>query len=127
MFTGPRRRFRSTDSAPAVGVSAAHLSALISADKPADVITVYEYLQNLGKAEECGRLAYPNSLAQYVPSASNIRRYAEITSLALTSLRSSERFLAPGGEAIRLLFVRPVLCHPASFRFAVAREAFAFG
>jgi replicative DNA helicase len=31
-----------------------------------------------GKAEEIGGLAYLNSLAQYVPSAANIRRYAEI-------------------------------------------------
>jgi len=52
--------------------------ALINASKPADVITVFEHLQNQGKAEECGGLAYLNSLAQYVPSASNIRRYAEI-------------------------------------------------
>ena len=35
-------------------------------------------MQNQGKAEEVGGLAYLNSLAQYVPSASNIRRYAEI-------------------------------------------------
>ncbi len=52
--------------------------ALINASKPADIITVFEHLQNQGKAEECGGLAYLNSLAQYVPSASNIRRYAEI-------------------------------------------------
>jgi len=32
----------------------------------------------LGKAEEIGGLGYLNALAQYVPSASNIRRYAEI-------------------------------------------------
>jgi replicative DNA helicase len=42
------------------------------------VITVYEHLQNQGKSEGMGGLAYLNSLAQYVPSASNIRRYAEI-------------------------------------------------
>ncbi len=54
------------------------VGTLINATKPADVITVYEQLQNLGKAEEVGGLAYLNSLAQYVPSASNIRRYAEI-------------------------------------------------
>ncbi len=52
--------------------------ALINASKPADVITVFEHLQNQGKADEAGGLAYLNSLAQYVPSASNIRRYAEI-------------------------------------------------
>jgi len=54
------------------------LGALINATKPADVITVYEQLQALGKAGEVGGLAYLNSLAQYVPSAGNIRRYAEI-------------------------------------------------
>ncbi len=56
----------------------ASIGGLINATKPADVITVYEQLQGLGKAEEVGGLAYLNSLAQYVPSASNIRRYAEI-------------------------------------------------
>src|SRR5665811_1893243 len=54
------------------------MSALINANKPADVITVFEQLQGQGKAEEIGGLAYLNSLAQYVPSAGNIRRYAEI-------------------------------------------------
>jgi replicative DNA helicase len=52
--------------------------ALINVTKPADVITVFEHLKNQGKAEEIGGLSYLNSLAQYVPSASNIRRYAEI-------------------------------------------------
>jgi replicative DNA helicase len=56
----------------------AAIGALINASKPADVITVNEYLQNQGKADEMGGLGYLNSLAQYVPSASNIRRYAEI-------------------------------------------------
>lgn len=54
------------------------IGALVNASKPADVITVFEQLQNQGKAEEIGGLAYLNSLAQYVPSAGNIRRYAEI-------------------------------------------------
>ena len=54
------------------------MSAIINASKPADVITVFEQLQSLGKADEVGGLTYLNSLAQYVPSASNIRRYAEI-------------------------------------------------
>ena len=56
----------------------AAIGALINASRPADVITVYEHLQSLGKAEEIGGLGYLNALAQYVPSASNIRRYAEI-------------------------------------------------
>ena len=54
------------------------IGGLINGNKPADVITVYEQLQGLGKAEEIGGLPYLNSLAQYVPSAANIRRYAEI-------------------------------------------------
>ncbi len=54
------------------------IGALINGSKPADVITVFEHLQNQGKAEETGGLTYLNSLAQYVPSAGNIRRYAEI-------------------------------------------------
>ena len=54
------------------------IATLINGSKPADVITVFEQLQNQGKAEGMGGLGYLNSLAQYVPSASNIRRYAEI-------------------------------------------------
>src|SRR5690606_13665848 len=54
------------------------MATLINGSKPADVVTVFEHLQNLGKAEEAGGLAYLNSLAQYVPSAANIRRYGEI-------------------------------------------------
>ncbi|RDI16975.1 replicative DNA helicase [Pseudacidovorax intermedius] len=56
----------------------AAVGQLINGNKPADVITVHEHLQNLGQSEETGGLAYLNSLAQFVPSASNIRRYAEI-------------------------------------------------
>jgi replicative DNA helicase len=54
------------------------IGALVNTNKPADVITVFEHMQSQGKADEIGGLAYLNSLAQYVPSASNIRRYAEI-------------------------------------------------
>ena len=54
------------------------IGTMVNGSKPADVITVYEHLQNQGKSEGMGGLAYLNSLAQYVPSASNIRRYAEI-------------------------------------------------
>jgi replicative DNA helicase len=56
----------------------AAIGALVQATKPADVITVFEQLQSLGKAEECGGVAYLNALAQSVPSAANLRRYAEI-------------------------------------------------
>ena len=56
----------------------AAIGALINASRPADVITVFERLQSLGKADECGGLTYLNALAQSVPSAANLRRYAEI-------------------------------------------------
>ena len=56
----------------------AAIGKLVAESKPADVITVHEELQRQGKSDEVGGLAYLNSLAQYVPSASNIRRYAEI-------------------------------------------------
>ncbi|MCU0775114.1 MAG: replicative DNA helicase [Ideonella sp.] len=51
---------------------------LVNATKPADVITVFEQLQSLGKAEDCGGIVYLNALANSVPSAANLRRYAEI-------------------------------------------------
>ncbi|MBS0405905.1 MAG: replicative DNA helicase [Proteobacteria bacterium] len=56
----------------------AAVGKLVGESKPADVITVHEELQRQGKGEEIGGLAYLNALAQYVPSAGNIRRYAEI-------------------------------------------------
>ncbi|MTV37869.1 replicative DNA helicase [Duganella radicis] len=51
---------------------------MINGSKPADVITVFENLTQLGKAEDVGGLAYLNAMAQNTPSAANIRRYAEI-------------------------------------------------
>jgi replicative DNA helicase len=54
------------------------IGALVAAGKPADVVTVFEQMQSLGKAEACGGLVYLNALAQSVPSAANVRRYAEI-------------------------------------------------
>ena len=56
----------------------AAMAQMIVACKPADVITVFEALQRVGKAEDSGGMPYLNSLAQSVPSASNMRRYAEI-------------------------------------------------
>ena len=55
-----------------------HIVKLVSASRPADVITVFESLSSAGKADEVGGLSYLNALAQNTPSAANIRRYAEI-------------------------------------------------
>jgi replicative DNA helicase len=56
------------------------IGALVGHSKPADVITVFEQLQSHGQADDAGGLAYLNALAQSVPSAANLRRYAEIVS-----------------------------------------------
>ncbi|MDI1347946.1 DnaB-like helicase C-terminal domain-containing protein, partial [Aquabacterium sp.] len=56
----------------------AAIQQLVSGSKPADVITVFEQLQMQGKAQDVGGLTYLNALAQSVPSAANMRRYAEI-------------------------------------------------
>lgn len=56
----------------------AAIGKLVNAGKPADVVTVFDELESQGQAKECGGLDYLNSLAQSVPSAANMRRYAEI-------------------------------------------------
>jgi replicative DNA helicase len=83
------------------------VGALINATKPADVITVYEQLQSLGKADDCGGLAYLNALAQSVPSAANLRRYAEIVreravlrKLIAASDEIATTAFAPQGRAV---------------------------
>jgi replicative DNA helicase len=55
-----------------------HVTKLIAACRPADVMTVYEALSTSGKAADVGGLAYLNSLVQNTPGASNIARYAEL-------------------------------------------------
>ncbi len=83
------------------------IAALINANKPADVITVYEHLASLGRADDVGGLAYLNQLAQFVPSAANIRRYAEIVrerailrKLIAASDDIASQAFAPRGKAV---------------------------
>ena len=85
----------------------AAIMALITASKPADVITVFEHLQSLGKADEVGGLAYLNALANAVPGAANLRRYAEIVrerailrKLVETSDEIATRALNPQGAPV---------------------------
>ena len=54
------------------------VTKLLEQGKPADVVTVAEYLENLGELGNIGGLSYLVALAQNTPSAANIRRYAEI-------------------------------------------------
>lgn len=55
-----------------------HVSKLLERGKPADAVTVAESLDLAGEGNETGGLAYLGELAVNTPSASNIRRYAEI-------------------------------------------------
>lgn len=68
------------------------------ANRPVDVITVFESLQRAGKAEECGGLVYLTALAGNVPSAANIRRYAEI----VREKAARRALLATADEALTL-------------------------
>jgi len=68
---------------------------LIEENKPADVVTVAESLESLGKLDDTGGLSYLAALAQNTPSAANIRRYAEIV-----RERSVLRKLAEVGSGI---------------------------
>jgi replicative DNA helicase len=55
-----------------------HISKLIEASKPADVLTVSESLERSAELANAGGLSYLAALSQNTPSAANIRRYAEI-------------------------------------------------
>jgi len=55
-----------------------HIGRLTEHARPVDVITVGESLESNAELDKAGGLAYLGSLASNVPSAANIRRYAEI-------------------------------------------------
>jgi len=55
-----------------------HIGRLNEQARPVDVITLAESLESNGELEKAGGLSYLGMLAQNVPSAANIRRYAEI-------------------------------------------------
>ena len=54
------------------------LAELAEQDKPRDVVTVGEWLENNGDLEKAGGLLYVGTLAKDTPSAANIRAYADI-------------------------------------------------
>lgn len=100
------------------------IQKLVSAGRPADVITVFEALTTLGKAEEAGGLAYINELALNTPSAANIRRYAEIVRdramlrrLVSVSDEIATNALNPQGKE-----VKQMLDEAESKIFAIAEE-----
>lgn len=81
------------------------ISRLIEKNKPADVITVAEALQQDGKLEECGGLAALGRLAGAAPSAINARHHATIVRdravlrrLAAAAMDIGELAYAPGAD-----------------------------
>lgn len=76
------------------------VGAMINACTQADVITVFSRLDREGKADEVGGLVYLNSLTQFMPSAANIRRYAEI--VRESAIR--RRLVAVGDELATMAF-----------------------
>jgi len=55
-----------------------HIVALVADSKPADVVTVSESLASVQKLDYIGGLAYLGALVENVPTAANIRHYAQI-------------------------------------------------
>jgi len=66
-----------------------HVSRLVEANRPADVVTVGESIEASEDKDKTGGAAYLATLAQNTPSSLNIRRYAE-----LVRERSVQRRLA---------------------------------
>ncbi len=54
------------------------IQALLSNNQPADVITLSEFLENKGKLDLVGGLAYIGTIAKDTPSAANAKTYAQI-------------------------------------------------
>lgn len=71
----------------------------LMAGLPADTVTVWERIKGQGKANEVA-LEYLHELTQYVPSAANIRRYAEI----VRDRALSRRMVAAGDEIASMGF-----------------------
>jgi replicative DNA helicase len=101
-----------------------HIARLVEDNKPADVLTVADSLEQSGKLEEAGGQAYLASLAVNTPSAANIRRYAEIV-----RERSIMRKLAEVGTDITESVYTPqgrnaqdLLDHAEQRVFAIAED-----
>ena len=70
------------------------MMTLIADNKPADVVTVAEALGSVKKLDYVGGIAYLGALVENVPTAANIRRYAEI----VRERAILRRLIAAGGE-----------------------------
>jgi len=99
------------------------IQALAVAGKPFDVVTVYEQLQQAGKADRGDELARLNALAQYVPSAANLHRYAEILSekqqtrgLAQAAAEIAELATSPGKPSEQIDAAQMILAKLATVK-----------
>ena len=84
-----------------------HVSRLIEANRPADVVTVSESVEASEDKDKTGGASYLGALAQNTPSALNIRRYAELVReravqrrLAQVATEIAEAALSPAGKEV---------------------------
>jgi replicative DNA helicase len=84
-----------------------HISRLIEASRPADVVTVLESIEASEDKDRTGGASYLAALAQNTPSALNVRRYAELVReravqrrLAQVATEIAETALSPTGKDV---------------------------
>ena len=84
-----------------------HVTKLIEAARPADVVTVSESIDASEDKDRTGGPAYLGAIAQNTPSALNIRRYAELVReravqrrLAQVATEIAESALSPTGKEV---------------------------
>ncbi len=87
-----------------------HITRLIADGRPADVVTLAEALGSSQKLDHAGGLAYLGALVQNVPTAANIRHYAQIVrersilrQLAATAGEIAESAYNPLGRNAKLV------------------------
>ena len=107
----PHRRCRrrgAISTATPIALIYRHIVQLIGDGKPADVVTVSEALASAQKLDYVGGLAYLGALAQNMPTAANIRHYAEIVrersilrQLAATATEIAESAYNPLGRSAK--------------------------
>ena len=97
---------------------------LIGDNKPADVVTVAEALGSINKLDYVGGMGYLAALVENVPTAANIRRYAEI----VHERAILRRLAAAGGEIAESAFhplgrsVREILDQAETKVFEIAEH-----
>src|SRR5438128_5378677 len=100
------------------------IMSLIADNKPADVVTVGEMLSSLKKLDYVGGMTYLGALVENVPTAANIRRYAEI----VRERAILRRLAAAGGEIAEAAYhpmgrsVREILDHAETKVFEIAEH-----